>query len=112
MVVSFMNIAMNFVMTRWLGVYGVVVTSIVTYLVLLLYRFFDMARYVKLKLQAATVVPIVIGVAGMLPFYLDTTVVQDVVFLVIAIALVYMVLPRYYRNMLLSKFHIGESASR
>ena len=112
MVVSFMNIAMNFVMTRWLGVYGVVVTSIVTYLVLLLYRFFDMARYVRLRLQAATVVPIVIGVAGMLPFYLDTTVVQDVVFLVIAIALVYMVLPRYYRNMLLSKFHIGESASR
>ena len=56
--------------------------------------------------------PIVIGVAGMLPLNIDNTVVQDVVFLVIAIAFVYMVLPRYYRNMLLSKFHIGESASR
>lgn len=115
MVVSFMNIAMNFVMIRWLGVYGVVVTSIVTYVVLLMYRFFDMARYVKLKLQTATVVPIGIGMAGMLPFYFDTSVVQDAVFLVISIVLIYIVLPRYYRSMLFSKFHFpkgGGSTSR
>ena len=110
-VVSCMNIILNFILVRWLGVYGVIVTSIVTYLVLLLYRIFDMVRYVKLKLNISSAVPIIMVVVGMLPFYFDTSLIQDIAFLSAAMILIYLVLPKYYKNMLFSKFHIPDKNS-
>jgi len=64
------NIALNFMLIKWLGVYGVITTLLVTYIVLVVYRWHDMKRYFKLTLQWRTLVPVSIIVVSTLPFYL------------------------------------------
>lgn len=101
--ISTINIVLNFVLIRWLGVYGVIATSIISYLVLLLYRSFDMRRYVKLKIAPAVAVPIVVAVLGGIPFYLNTSAALDIAFVVVSAVVMYIALPRQFKDKLLSR---------
>lgn len=104
--ISCMNIILNFVLVKWLGVYGVIVTSIATYLVLLLYRFFDIRRYVRLKVHVSAAVSIVIAVVGIVPFCCDRSLLQDVVFVLASVVLIYFIMPKEYKDKFFSKLHL------
>ncbi len=105
-VISVVNIVLNFVMVRLLGVYGVIATSIVTYLALLIYRSFDMKRYVNLKFRFTTAVPIAIAIIGALPFYCTDSVMQDVIFVCVSIVVIYFAMPKNFKSTLSLKLRI------
>lgn len=64
------NIVCNLVLVKYIGVYGAIATSIITYLVLFLYRLHDMKRYFKLTLYPRTAIATIIILAGIPAYHL------------------------------------------
>lgn len=90
---AMVNVGLNFILVKHLGVWGAIVTSIVTYLVLVVYRWHDMKRYFQLSISPLTAVPVLAVIAGAAPYYLDTALWQDVVALVVLMALLLLACP-------------------
>ena len=68
-VAAVVNIVCNFALVKCFGVYGAIATSIITYLVLFLWRLHDMKRYFKLSIYPSTTIALVVIVIGAIPFY-------------------------------------------
>lgn len=81
------NVALNFLLIKPLGVYGVIVTLLVTYLVLVAYRWHDMKRYFTLRLSGKAIVPAIVMLASAVPFYLSPGAWADIAFMAAALAL-------------------------
>lgn len=84
---AIVNVALNFALIKPLGVYGVIITQLVTYLVLFTYRWHDMKRYFILKIDKRTAVPILMMLLSIVPFYFNDNKMVDIAFMVAAIAL-------------------------
>ncbi|MBR5087244.1 MAG: oligosaccharide flippase family protein [Muribaculaceae bacterium] len=67
---AIVNIVFNFILVKKIGVYGAIATSIITYLVLFLYRLHDMKRYFKLSFFPRTIIAAIIIVLGIIPYSL------------------------------------------
>ncbi len=72
-VAAVVNVVCNFVLVKYFGVYGAIGTSIITYLVLFLWRLHDMKRYFKLTLYPSVAIAVIIILLGVLPFYFLTS---------------------------------------
>ncbi|MGM9870046.1 MAG: lipopolysaccharide biosynthesis protein [Sodaliphilus sp.] len=81
------NVVLNFLLIGKFGVYGVIATLIVSYSVLLTYRWIDSRRYFKLAIHRRIILPVMVCVATAIPFYLCTDFWQDALTMVVAIAL-------------------------
>lgn len=68
---AFVNVGLNFLLVGRLGIYGVLITSIVTYGVLLAYRLHDTKRYFALTFYWRSLVPIAVACVGLCVFYLS-----------------------------------------
>ena len=109
---AIVNIVLNFALIKPLGVYGVIVTQLVTYLVLFTYRWFDMKRYFILKFNKRTLVPIIVILLSAIPFYYSPKAWTNIVFMVIAIAVVLWSCGKELRDGLLSKFTKTSDATK
>lgn len=102
------NLSLNFLLINTLPmqwkVYGVIITSLVTYTVLVAYRWHDMKRYLKLSIYRGTALPVVIALAGVAPFYLSTNWILDLVILSVAILLLVKSAPETLRKEVSEKF--------
>ena len=105
------NVVLNFLLVSPFGVYGVVATLIITYLVLVTYRWFDTKRYFKLTLNRGIVVPIVIALATAVPFYLSTANWQDALTMIVAIGLMVYFCPKRIRKDVFGKIYAKLHAS-
>ena len=101
---AIVNLILNFLLIRPLGVYGVIVTLLVTYLVLVIYRWHDMKRYFVLKIDPRTAVPVALMLLSALPFYYSHNKWADIVFMIAALALIAWACGKELRELLLSKF--------
>mgnify|MGYP002624121818 CR=1 FL=1 len=101
---AIVNVILNFALIKPLGVYGVIVTLLVTYLVLVIYRWHDMKRYFILKIDPRTAVPVTIMLLSALPFYYSHNTWIDIAYMVIALALIAWTSGKELRELLLSKF--------
>ena len=66
---AIVNIVCNIVLVKNFGVYGAIATSIITYLLLFLWRLHDMKRYFKLSFYIPTTIAIVILVIGAIAYH-------------------------------------------
>ena len=106
-----MNVVLNFLLVSPFGVYGVITTLIITYLVLVTYRWFDTKRYFKLTLNRGIITPIVIALATSVPFYLSTAIWQDALTMVVAIGLMVYFCPKRIRKDVFGKIYAKLHAS-
>lgn len=67
---AIVNVLCNIVLVKYVGVYGAIITSIITYLVLFLWRLHDMKRYFKLSFYPSTAIAVAIVLIGLAAFYL------------------------------------------
>ena len=67
---ALINVVANYGLIRCIGLYGICVSSCLTYGFLLVYRWFDTRRYFTLRVMRAAYVPIVLVFASIFPFYL------------------------------------------
>ena len=105
------NVALNFLLVSPFGVYGVIVTLIITYLVLITYRWIDTKRYFKLTLNQGIITPIIIALATAVPFYLSTAIWQDALSMVVAIGLMVYFCPKRIRKDVFGKIYAKLHAS-
>ena len=81
------NVVLNFLLIKPLGVYGVIITLLVTYLVLVAWRWHDMKRYFTLRLSARVILPVALMLASAIPFYFSPNAWADIAFMLAALAL-------------------------
>ena len=95
---AIINVVLNLVTIKFLPdeykMFGAALTAIVTYLVLVVYRWVDVRRYLKLKVKTSTLVPIVVLVIASVPYYLNQHLWQDAVTLMVAVAIILWFTPR------------------
>lgn len=98
------NVVLNFLLIKPLGVYGVIVTQLVTYLVLFIYRWHDMRRYFVLKIGKLTVVPVAVMLVSALPFYHTQGIWLNMLYMILALACIIASCDKDVRELILSKF--------
>ena len=108
---AIINAALNLITIKFLPdgikVYGAVSTAIVTYLVLAIYRWIDVRRYLKLKTDRSTFISIaVLLVAGVL-YYLNGSLWQDLATLIAAVVIIVAVSPRDLLDKITRKFKVA-----
>ena len=101
---AIVNVVLNFLLIRRLGVYGVITTQMITYIVLVTYRWHDMKRYFTLKIDKRVLVPIAVILLSALPFYFSPGAWFDIAFMVVALAVIAWACDKELRNLLLAKF--------
>jgi O-antigen/teichoic acid export membrane protein len=100
---AIVNVVFNFLLIKRLGVYGVIVTQLITYMVLVVYRWHDMKRYFVLKIDSRVIVPIVVIMLSAIPFYYSPSAWLDIAFKVVALAIIVWSCGRDLRDLLLAK---------
>ena len=98
------NVVLNFLFIKPLGVYGVIVTQLVTYLVLFIYRWHDMRRYFVLKIGKLTAVPVAVMLVSALPFYHTQGIWLNMLYMILALACIIASCDKDVRELILSKF--------
>ncbi|MBR5169561.1 MAG: oligosaccharide flippase family protein [Muribaculaceae bacterium] len=101
---AFVNVSLNFLLINSLGVYGVIITQFITYVVLVTYRWFDMKRYFTLTVNPRIIIPISIVALSAIPFYFNGKVWVDIAFMVLALVLILWSCGKEIRSLVLSKF--------
>ena len=100
---SIVNVVFNFMLVRHFGVYGAIATSIITYLVLFLWRLHDMKRYFKLSFYSRTSIAVIIILIGIIPFiYVDAWWLLFI-YMTAACAIALMTIPQETREELMGK---------
>ena len=91
---AIVNIVCNLMLVKYLGVYGAIATSIITYLVLFLWRLHDMKRYFKLSFYPSTAIAIIIILVGVIPFHFINSWWLSLLYMIVACALALMAIPK------------------
>lgn len=95
---AIVNIACNFFLVQRFGVYGAIATSIITYLVLFLYRLHDMKRYFKLSFYPSTTIAVILILVGAVPFHLLDKWWALMLYMIAACAMAYFAIPKESRD--------------
>ena len=101
---AIVNVILNFSLIKPLGVYGVIITQLVTYLVLVIYRWHDMKRYFVLKIDQRVLVPVAVMLLCAVPFYYNPLKWLDITLMFIALLIIAWACGKESRDLLLSKF--------
>ena len=101
---AIVNVVLNFALIKPLGVYGVIITQLITYTVLVIYRWHDMKRYFTLKINRRVLVPIAMILLSAIPFYFSPGAWADIAFMVVALALILWSCGKEIRELIISKF--------
>jgi len=107
---AIVNMVLNFLLIKPLGVYGVILTQLITYLVLFTYRWHDMKRYFVLRVDKRTLIPAGVILLSAIPFYLTSNLWLNVAIMIIA--LVIMVWPIRHELIELWQAKIAKTQSR
>ena len=104
MLAALVNVILNFALIKPLGVYGVIVTQLVTYIVLFIYRWYDMRRYFTLKIDHRIIAPVIVMLLSAIPFYYCDKAWLDIVYMLAALGCIAAACGKELRDTLLSKF--------
>ena len=98
------NVVLNFLLIGKFGVYGVIATLIISYSVLVIYRWIDSKRYFTITLVPGLLLPIGITLLMAVPFYCCTAIWQDALAMAGALALMVASCPSAIKQGAFGKF--------
>lgn len=105
------NLICNYFLIGILGVWGVILTSTITYGFLMIYRVFDTKRYFTLSVSPSLIVPVLLVAVCAVPFYLNQYIVIDILVVIVALAIMLWSMPNEYTHymsqIILRKFKKG-----
>ncbi len=97
------NVGLNLALTPLWGIRGVMATSIISYTVLLAWRWSDMRRYFVLTIERITLLPLAMIAVGALAYYLSPNTATDIACLAVLVAVMLKWCPPALRQELLDK---------
>ena len=98
------NVVLNFLLIGKFGVYGVIATLIISYSVLVIYRWIDSKRYFTITLVPGLLLPIGITLLMAVPFYCCTAIWQDALAMAGALTLMVASCPSAIKQGVFAKF--------
>jgi len=101
---AIVNVTLNFLLIKHLGVYSVILTQFITYIVLFTYRWHDMRHYFVLRSSRRSLVPVVVMLVSAIPFYYCDGVVINIAYMTLAIGAIIAACNKELRDLILSKF--------
>lgn len=100
------NVVFNYLLVPRIGIYGVIVTSIIGYLSVACYLWKDTKRYFNLHVNRNTFVPISIMFFSILPFYFISSTVLDFIYILVIYSVLFFSTPRETRHEAIKKLKI------
>lgn len=97
-VAAAVNLLLNFILVQTVGIFGVVITSMATYAVLLAFRLYDSRRYFKISISKASIMAALLAAAAALPFYLTNSLIVDGIIIAAGCATLIVLVPRIMRK--------------
>ncbi len=104
------NITLNFVLTPLLHIYGVILTAIISYLTLIIYRWIDTRRYFTLHFYKRTMIPLVLIGFGVIPFYLNHNHYIDALYIILSFAVLAFFTPSELKASIMNKLKKGKKS--
>ena len=98
------NLTLNFILTPILHIYGVILTAIISYLTLIIYRWIDTRRYFTLYFQARTLIPVGLILFSAIPFHLNENHIIDALYIVFSIIVLFIFTPKELKASIIKKF--------
>lgn len=94
MVTTVLNLVMNYLFIRLWGIWGIVLSSILSYLFMLGVRMFDTRQFFPVKLSWEIIYPVLFLSGGAVMFYKVDSMAWQIVYVVAVVVLAYLVQPR------------------
>lgn len=107
---TIVNISLNFILTPLLHIYGVILTAIISYLTLIIYRWIDTRRYFTLRLHAKTLIPLSLIIVSAIPFYLNHNHWIDALYIVLSIIILLIFTPRELKASVINRLRRKNSS--
>ena len=86
---ALVNIGLNFALIPWIGALGAAVATCVSYMAVFVYRFFDIRKYIKLKVfTVRNVIAFVLLVAAAVLVYVDSLVVTGIQVILLVVLII------------------------
>lgn len=77
-----LNIILNLILVRYFGVYGACVSTIIAFMVLAIYRYIDVQKYVKIKLDFNTLIVFSLIITTVIFIYYQNNIITNILNLV------------------------------
>lgn len=103
---AIVNLVLNFVLIQHFGLWGVVLTGILTYAVLLSYRLHDMKRYFKLSCYRSSILPILVVMISVIPYYWADELWINMLYLIFVIVIFVKYMPEKLKMMAREKLKL------
>lgn len=100
---AILNVGLNIVLTQFLGLYGIITSSIVTFFGLFAYRWYDTRRYMKIRIQYQSLSPIILLVLSGISFKFASSPTTSLTLALTFTAVSIIIMPRTFRDILLKR---------
>lgn len=97
-ITTILNLVMNYFFIRVLGIWGIVLSSILSYLFMLGFRIIDTWKFFPVRVSLEIIYPILFLLGGALVFYLVDSPVVQIGYVVVVIVLSYFIQPKDVKN--------------
>ena len=103
MITTALNLIMNYFFIRFMGIWGIVLSSILSYLFMLGFRMVDTWKFFPVRVSMEIIYPILFLLGGAVVFYKIDSVVLQISYVVVVICLSYCIQPKSVRSEILMK---------
>lgn len=102
-ILAISNVTLNYILVPLFGILGVIATGIIGYIIIIFYLWNSTKKYFKLHFFKNTMVPILLMIAGVIPFYLNQSPIYDIFFIIASYLFIFFSTPKKVRLSILSK---------
>lgn len=95
------NVLLNSLLVPLCGIFGVILTGIIGYLLVTLYLWKDTKKYFTLHVHPRTIIPILIIIVSIIPFYYNPNHFYDAFYIVVTICILFASLPKRTRTFII-----------
>lgn len=103
---AIVNLGANYFFVQFWGLKGVVLTSILTYLVLFVYRLHDMKKYFKLSFYRTALLPIIVVIISFVPYYVIENVWANILYILVVAVLFVAFMPNKLKSTLAGRLRL------
>ena len=101
-----MSIACNFLLIERLGINGVIISSILTYSSLLIYRLFDTRKFIRIRFNWRNIAPIAVLVTCFVLYYQPLSRIADLMICLSAILIFALMAPEDLKKAVVKKMFV------
>lgn len=97
------NVGLNSLLVPIWKIWGIIATGTIGYSLVTLYLWLDTRKYFTLHFYPRTLIPIFVILAGLIPFYYSTNHFFDILYLIVAMIIIFVALPTDFHDSILNK---------